>query len=310
MRITFFKNEFAKTCTVRDMTIWQLRDLIATTSASSKSRLPWLKLAEFGDKRTDEGCLRHDNNILWISGIEVDYDREKTTVAEAIKILKRMGLHSLIYTSPSHSNAKPRFRILCPTSRRLPKEQRGHLVARINGLFNGCFARESFTASQAYFFGSVRNNPDHCAVVIAGDYIDKLHGLDAIAIGRWRQRSTRPRRQRPRPTPNDPIDKDLLIEGLEHIPSDGYWPWLEIGAALHFEFGDDGFAHFHRWSAKSSKYNKNQCTMKWNECGRFSEYTGRTILHYADEAAPGWRDLYEKKQWEMFCRAMINRKRP
>jgi Bifunctional DNA primase/polymerase, N-terminal/Primase C terminal 2 (PriCT-2) len=108
---------------------------------------------------------------------------------------------------------------------------------------------------------------------------------------------------------NDPINPDLLVAALEVIPSDAYWPWLEIGAALQFEFGDDGFELFDQWSARSSKYNANQCRFKWRECAKFTRYSGRTILFYADQAAPGWREEYEIARWQNFLTSYAKRRR-
>jgi hypothetical protein len=178
MKVTFFRNAYAKTLTFKELTLEQLRDLVATTTADDKKKLPWLKLAKFGDQRSADGSLRNNSNLLQISGIEGDYDGEQITVDKAAHILKRARLQALVYTSPSHSLAKPRWRVLCPTSKPLPPERREGLVARLNGLFSGVLAQESFTLSQAYYFGSVRNNPAHSTVIVAGEPID-LRGQGA-----------------------------------------------------------------------------------------------------------------------------------
>ncbi len=57
-------------------------------------------------------------------------------------------------------------------------------MARLSGLFGGIFARESWTLSQSYYFGSVRNNPSHRVAVIEGVCIELADELDADAIGR------------------------------------------------------------------------------------------------------------------------------
>ena len=43
-------------------------------SADQKAKLPWLKLATFGDVPSDADCLRYNANVSSISGIELDYD--------------------------------------------------------------------------------------------------------------------------------------------------------------------------------------------------------------------------------------------
>jgi hypothetical protein len=86
----------------------------------------------------------------------------------------------LIYTSPSHQDNEPKWRILAPCSQPYPPETRAKLVARLNGILkskiavNEIAAPESFTLSQAYYYGWVNDSPkpDHRAEVIEGDYID------------------------------------------------------------------------------------------------------------------------------------------
>src|SRR3954451_16792125 len=66
-----------------------------------------------------------------------------------------------------------------------PAEQYG-LVARLNGLYHGILAGESFTLSQGYYYGRDASNAaqDHRVELIEGHPIDLLHDLDQIAIGR------------------------------------------------------------------------------------------------------------------------------
>lgn len=76
----------------------------------------------------------------------------------------------------------------------------------------------------------------------------------------------------------------------------GRWPyqvWFEIGCALHFELGDDGFAIFDAWSRMSPTYNAARCAAKWRECAKINTFTIGTIFHYANLASPGWRRVYD-----------------
>src|ERR1035437_4164477 len=109
VHVTFFRDEFAKTLDAKDMLLPDLRDLILKETASTKDKLPWLKLATFGDKRTAKGSLRHDDNVNSISGIELDYDGEAMAFDDAVVIIKRTRLQALVYTSPSHTVTKPRW---------------------------------------------------------------------------------------------------------------------------------------------------------------------------------------------------------
>ena len=138
----------------------------------------------FGDIRTDANSLRHNSNVLTVTGIEADYDGGAMPFEEAVTLVTEAGLQALVYTSPSHTPEVPRWRVLCPFSTELPPEQRTRMLARLNGLFDGIFAGESWTLSQAYYFGSVNRNPAHQAVVIDGTPIDQFDLLDSIAVGK------------------------------------------------------------------------------------------------------------------------------
>lgn len=180
--VTFFRNQFARSATREELTLEALRDRILETSAGAKASLPWLKLGKFGDERSSKGSLRHDGNVLGVTGIELDYDGKQVPLDDAIAVLQQNSIAALVYTSPSHTAQAPKWRLLCPTSRELPTSERGKLVARVNGVFGGVLAAESFVLSQSYYFGRVNDNPDHRAAIVYGDHIDLREDLDQVAI--------------------------------------------------------------------------------------------------------------------------------
>jgi Family of unknown function (DUF5906) len=182
--ITFFPTGKAYSKRAAKMTLPALRDLIQKANGDKKSELEWLKFGTFGDIKSKKGSLRTNQNMETISGVEGDYDCGEMAFEDAIEIVKKAGVRSLIYTSANHSPLKPRHRTLFPTSRDLPKGERTQLMARANGLFGGAFAPESFVLSQSYYYGSVKNNPAHRAVLIDGRFIDQADDLDATAMGK------------------------------------------------------------------------------------------------------------------------------
>jgi RecA-family ATPase len=187
VNVTFFADYAAKTLSTADMTLQELWTLVLKTTASEKAQLPWLKLATFGDKLSSKNSLRHDANVEAITGIELDYDRERMSFDDAVDLIEKARLNALIYSSPSHTVKKPRWRILLPTSCTLAPAKRKKLVARVNGLFGGIFAGESFTLSQAYYYGAVNSNQDHRAKIVEGDFIDLRSNLDASALDKGQQ---------------------------------------------------------------------------------------------------------------------------
>jgi hypothetical protein len=182
--ITFFPDKSATRKGESTLSLMELAEKIQRSTAQSKAVLPWLKLARFGDVRTRLGSLRHDENVLACTGVEVDYDNEEIPFHSAVETIRRADLQAVLYTSPSHTIHKPRWRVLCPTSTDLPPDQREQLVGRLNGLFHGMLADESFTLSQAYYYGSVARNPEHQVEVVDGIPIDLAETLDTRWIGK------------------------------------------------------------------------------------------------------------------------------
>jgi hypothetical protein len=94
----------------------------------------------------------------------------------------------MVYTSPSHTAERPRWRVLAPFSKELAPSARAKMVARLNGLFSGAFAAESFTLSQSYYYGHLvddAGNPlaEFRVEVIEGQPVDLCDQLDVGAIG-------------------------------------------------------------------------------------------------------------------------------
>ena len=182
--VTFFQTFGAGNKTEEKGTLAELAKYIQTTHAPAKDKLPWLKLAAFGDKRTNKGSLRHDANVRWVSGIEADYDGGQMPFDEAVGILRiplhyGLGLHQPV--APGSKTA-----LACPVSV-LPWEnarQTLPLPCPPQWRLRWSFSQESWTLSQAYHFGAIDGNPPLRVAQIYGHTIDQLDDLDASAIGR------------------------------------------------------------------------------------------------------------------------------
>jgi hypothetical protein len=191
VHVTFFPDFAAKSYTTDNLTLVDLRERVLNASARKKDNLPWLKLAIFGNERSQKGSLRHDANVERITGIEIDYDIEQVAFANALTALNELQIGALLYTSPSHSSDKPRWRVLAPTSEPLTPELRAKLVAQLNGALKAKLAvdtvakSESFALSQAFYYGWVCDSPkpDHRAEVIIGSFIDHLDLEQYEALG-------------------------------------------------------------------------------------------------------------------------------
>lgn len=164
------------------LTLRQVAKRIAKKIASSKEDLPLLKLATFGDNRTDKGCLRHNENVLSISGIEGDYDAGDISPEEAEARLQTAGVAGLIYSTPSHLQAGKgnRWRVLAPLSRDFDPAKREDFTAALNGALGGILGDESFTLSQPMHYGSVTGGTPVQTILVEGEYLDRATDLPLI----------------------------------------------------------------------------------------------------------------------------------
>lgn len=292
--VTFFADYAAALSREDRLSPADIAQRVQTMVAPEKSRLPWLKLARFGVQRSGKNSLRHDGNVLAITGIEADYDGEKVSFDTAVEIAEKEGLGCIIYTCPSHTPDKPRWRVLCPLSQELPPEDRYRLVARLNGLYGGIFSGESFTLSQSYYFGKVAGTVEHRVEVIDGEPIDLLDELDEIAIGR-------PNGQAPHePEDGSRCDPEAdifdVFAALAVIPNSGRPDWEEwnrIGLAIcgATRGSAAGGVAFDTWSKKNPAYDAALTRERWlHIAGHPPNRIGAgTLLHLAAEARPGWR---------------------
>ena len=182
LTVTVFPDNKSRSIqSAQPMSLIEVERLIrAVPPAPKKSALPLLKLAEFGSIKTDAGCLRHDANVTVVTGIEGDYDGESMPMAEAAKRLNDAGVAALLYTSASHEDAAPRWRVLCPLSRTLVgtpvelREQRRRLVGVLDAILGGVLTPESSALSQSFYFGRIEGRPDPAFLHTTGLCIDEL----------------------------------------------------------------------------------------------------------------------------------------
>jgi hypothetical protein len=281
--VTFINDQSGTAMVAQFATLPALRDHILETAGATKAALPWLKGARFGEKRTKKegGSLRHDDNVLGFDFIELDYDQGIMSFDEAVATLKAMNVRALIYTTPSHTVATPRFRLLLPVSHgNYQLANRAKYCARINGRFNNIFARESFTLSQGYYYGKALDNAasDHRCEVIDGRFIDlcddlykyQATGFPPTLVG---EASAAIERSAPGGLLQQlkvrvAGDHGRVALALREIPNDGLdWnEWTSIGLATWgaTEGSEVGFAAFDEWSAKSpTKYDPVETRARW-----------------------------------------------
>ncbi|MDI6025250.1 phage/plasmid primase, P4 family [Corticibacterium sp. UT-5YL-CI-8] len=176
----------------RMLTLRELAAEIRMNRAADKGRLPWYKLARFGDQRTEKNSLRHDANVLGITGIEIDHDGGGLSVADGLDRLRQHGVAAMLYTSPSHlqPGKGERWRVFIPLSAEIPPSERKTLCRRVNGIFEGRVDQVLFTLSQSYYGGNIHGGTPVEAHFVEGDFLDQLPQLESIALDKRKKQIT------------------------------------------------------------------------------------------------------------------------
>jgi putative DNA primase/helicase len=154
-----------------------LQDLPA---AIVKDDCKLIKLARFGDLRTDKHCLRHNANVLEVTGIEGDYDNEEMTPEQAVELLEAHHLKAAIAPTFTATSESPRWRVLTPLGTPASPAERLRYIEVLNGMLGGVLASESATLSQSYFIGVPAGAP--YTVIHTFDDPDEGHTLDELDL--------------------------------------------------------------------------------------------------------------------------------
>jgi hypothetical protein len=149
------------------------------------------------------------------------------------------------------------------------KQFRAKMVARLNGLFDGAVAAESFRLSLSYLYGAVKGKETtHRVVVIDGDYLDLRNDLDAKAIPERKTRQEKAQKD------NTNTDKNVF---QEMKPDDGPHGFVEHLACMGDGAGLNGF---HAVLLRSTSAYANEHGASFNQAAL------KTLLRAAIKAAP------------------------
>jgi len=183
LSITQFPNQWAR---AKQDHAWTMDDLeeyvIDPPEFASKSQCAWIKLAKFGNVRTDKNCLRNNANVVSISGAEGDYDGKVMPMETAAATLDQAGIKAIFYTSSNYSQEEPKWRVLVPFSREFEgteeelKAIRSQMLKRVDRVLGYVLARESYVLSQSYYIGQVKG-AEYKSISVDGDYVDQRDDL-------------------------------------------------------------------------------------------------------------------------------------
>jgi hypothetical protein len=266
--VTRFRGLHGKVSSAATTSLRQLAIDVTKPKARKKTDLPNIKLARFGNVASESGCLRTNDNMRSISGVEADYDKGEISPREAVQRLKRAGVAGLIYTTPSHSPEEPRWRVLCPCSRHLPISKRRDLVARLNGLFDGQLDPHSFTPSQPMFIGRTLKGADIESHLAEGDFIDRATHLDAGAVypGGERKRDPHYEVESAERMGLSIEQTAAMLEGVsdwKHKREN----WFRVMCAVHYEHqgSEEAWRVFDKWCQGAANYKQRRNLYEWNK---------------------------------------------
>ncbi|WP_058635367.1 phage/plasmid primase, P4 family [Aureimonas ureilytica] len=211
--VTIFPNQSAQRKKERTVSLRELAKFIAQTNVSdvtdeaAKAKLPWWKLARFGDQKTPKGSLRSNVNLKAITGVEIDYDAGALSIEDACRMLETAGVSALAYETATSRTDKHKWRVFCPLSQELPGSERDRLVRRLNGLFDGKIDQgASFTLSQAFYYGGIQGRRPAIAFA-EGRFLDLANDLDAGALAKQRPGSAGR-------APSERVDESAQLEAI------------------------------------------------------------------------------------------------
>ncbi len=290
MQITIFSNQFGCEMHRNNITFSELVQWCTNPQEYlTKAACPLIKLGTFGDVTTSKGSLRHDANVLAVSGIEGDYDEGKIQPLEIWAQLTFAGIQAVVYTTPSHTPQKPRWRVLAPLSGESRPEQRREFVGRLNGVLGGILAPESYTLSQTFYIGRVAGTEYEC-LESEGQPIDLIEGITPIfPVPPVKHSADGGQREANAETIAN------LHAALQHICADDYHEWVAVGQALK-SLGEDGFNLWAEWSSTSDKH-------KAKDLARWQTFTGeRTGFEaiFARAQRNGWENPKRRKPESVF----------
>lgn len=297
-----------KSCEVFDCTWGDLvRQAQQPLRYASKDAQPLIKLATYGKLRNVKGSIRHNDNLVSVSGLEVDYDGGQVSPTDAAQLLRSAGIRSLVYTSASHTRAAPRWRVLAPLSAPVAPEDRAEYVSMLNGVLGGILAPESWVRSQSFYWGAVEG-VEYEVHSVDGEPIDAVDLADGLMVLPCQVISTVEASRADREEADIAADAMVLdrVDALAQVDdrtiaevrsavvtlkdeADEYNSWTKVGHALK-SLGQagreaDAVKIWHHFSRLSPKYDFDETEEKWVTFNP-QAITYRTVFELA--AAHGW----------------------
>lgn len=191
-------------------------------------------------------CWRHSNNFELGQHLAIDFDTgdARSSLAELLKdpFIAKRG--AMVYTTPSHTPAAPRARVVFLLD--TPIQQAANYTTAASALLwlYGSADRQCKDAVR-FFYGG---RPGHCEI----EHLGQVLPLDVVKdlVRRYRTSGAEAHRRVTHPTYQPTASQTELAEALRSIPAWGisYDQWLTTLMGIHSAFpGGDGLALAESW---------------------------------------------------------------
>ena len=192
-----------------------------------------------------------------------DHDAGTQTPVEVINKLNELNVRGMVYTTASHTEKSPRWRVVVPVSEPFEHKQEVFelLVGTLNSIVGGALANESYSPLQAWYYGPVSQvvfealcstgtrDIDQCDEIIPiprKTVSDKLVAITTSTI------------QTKFDVPISNVMLDALALALQAIPTDSRSVWMRMTYAMSTLRGTQAAprarAIWLAWTKSSSKY--------------------------------------------------------
>lgn len=212
--------------TIDDLSSW-----LSEQEAKHKFDLMLVSGARYGDSKTAKGSLRHRGNIAGVFAVIAEHDAGTMTIQNATQSLRDAGVAGLLYSTPSSTFDKPRWRVVCPLSNEKPASTYSALVDKLHGVLSSALAPESWDVSRSYFAGFVEGK-ERILETVFGTCLDQCNELETIgkpvgkgALGEGKQKSPEELRG------FDPEWLSRLVDEIK-TQNDSYGDWISAGMAM------------------------------------------------------------------------------
>lgn len=213
---------------------------------------------------------RHSKNYELGQHLAIDFDTEdeRSTLAHLAKDKFVQKYAHLIYTTPSHTPATPRARVLFTLDTPIYQAKNYALAASALLWLFGAADRQCKDACR-FFYGSKNAEIEYLANELPLDVIKTL--IKQYQVSGQVAKNTHERKNYTAPT-----DQKDVAEALRKIPPWGieYDQWVSILMAIHHEFGDNGLGLAESWADGKPE----EVRRKWRSFNENGNTSGKVTL--------------------------------